>query len=84
MYKLEDYPLAYESIPTDNLMKKITERTRTLKLKALNTGWVAQIRINRNGQREEVSAIASNPREALEKLDSQMEREGIYHVPAID
>lgn len=81
--QLEDYRLAYEDIPSDTLIKKITSRTRTLKLKAVKEGWIAQIRVYNGGQREEVSAIANSPKEALTKLDKSMDNKGIYDVQPV-
>ena len=83
MLKLEDYPLAYEDMPSDTLIRKITDRTRTLKLKAVKEGWIAQIRVYSGGKREEVSAIANSPKEALSKLDKSMSDKGIYNVSPV-
>lgn len=83
MYKLKEYPLSYEDMPSDSLIKKITDRTRTFKLKSLREGWVAQIRVYHDGNREEVSVVGNSPKEAVTKLDKRMIERGIYNVQPI-
>lgn len=78
VHELEDYPLFYEKLPSDDLIQKITRVTRSLKISIQNGLWYARIRINRKGERVEVAGIASNPREALVKLDKRMIERGIY------
>lgn len=78
MYKLQDFPLAYESLPTDDLLAKISRRTRSAKLKATNKAWIAQVKINIGHQRLEISEVANTPQEALVKLDHEIEKRGLY------
>lgn len=76
--KLEDYPLFYEKLPSDDLIQKITRVTRLLKISIQNGLWYARIRINRKGERVEVAGIAYSPRQALANLDKRMIERGIY------
>jgi len=78
VHELKDYPLYYEKLPSDDLIHKITRVTRSLKISIQNGVWYARVRINRKGERVEVAGIASNPREALVKLDKRMIERGIY------
>lgn len=78
MHKLKDYPLYYESTPTDDLLKKLRGRTQSAKLKAVRTGWVAQVRPTVDGERVELSEIATSPQEALRLLDKRMIEMGLY------
>lgn len=75
---LSKFKLHYEDTPTDDLLRKIMNRTRSLKLKNIRGGYLAQIRVNSGGERKEVSEIAQSHREALKKLNQRMEERGIY------
>ena len=82
VHKLENYPLKYEKLPNDIevLFKKIKSRTRSFKLKAIRGGWLAQVRPIIDGERKEIVELAPSPREAVERLDKSMERQGLYEV----
>lgn len=78
MHKLKDYPLYYETTPTDDLDKKIKSRFSSFKVKLVKKGWIAQIRTNLRGVRTEITEIASDPNKAVELLDKRIERMGLY------
>lgn len=78
VHKLKDYPLHYETMPSDDLIKKIARTSRSLKLSIQQGTWYARIRMNRAGERVEVAGIAQSPREALALLDKRMRERGLY------
>lgn len=79
---LSKFKLHYEYLESEEAERRINERTKSLKLKKIKDGWLAQVRLNRKIQgrlkRVEYAQIAPTHQEAVAKLDKQLKEVGAY------
>ena len=79
---LAKFKLYYERLDSEEAEYRIMQHTKSLKLKRVKTGWIAQVRVRRKigGQlkRVEYSAIEHTYQAAINKLDSLLQELGVY------